>query len=187
MSQFGDDPKISKFRGQFKGESNHMGDGPALSSFNRSNLEIQGVTGFSDEELFTHRQGFRFACKLCFAVVLLGTIFQGISIFAIAATVAFLAVVPPNHPFDYLYNVTVRRFMRKPKVLPRVTQGRFACAIATVWLSVTTYFFALGWTVARTAMGLVLLTPAGMVGFFDVRLPSMLYNAIVHRRLKPRA
>ena len=161
-------------------------DGAAISSFCRTNLEIQGITGFSDQELLTHRAGFRFAYQMCFAITLLGTVFQSIPVLAIAATAAFFAVFPPNHPFDYLYNLTVGRFMRRPKLPPRTNQGRFACAIATVWLSVAIYFFATGWTTAGTAMGVGLLIPAGLVGFFDVCLPSMLYNAGVYRQLKPR-
>ena len=75
--------------------------------------------------------------------------------------------------------------MNRPKLPPRTNQGRFACAIATVWLAATIYFFAQGWTTAGTAMGVALLVPAGLVGFFDVCLPSMLYNAVVYGRLKP--
>ena len=76
--------------------------------------------------------------------------------------------------------------MNRPKLPPRTNQGRFACAIATVWLAITISFFATGWVAAGTAMGVGLLIPAGLVGFFDVCLPSMLFNVIVYRRLKPR-
>ena len=38
----------------------------------------------------------------------------------------------------------------------------------------------------RDCKGVALLIPAGLVGFLDVCLPSMLVNAIVYRRLKPR-
>ncbi len=162
------------------------GDGAPITSFCRTNLEIQGNLGFSDEDLLTHRAGFRFAYQMCFAVTLLGTVLQSIPVLAIAATAAFFAIFPPNHPFDYLYNLTVGRLMNRPKLPPRTNQGRFACAIATVWLVITISFFAMGWVTAGTAMGLGLLIPAGLVGFFDVCLPSMLFNAIVYRRLKPR-
>jgi hypothetical protein len=123
---------------------------------------------------------------MCFAITLLGTVLQSIPVLAIAAAAALVAVFPPNHPFDYLYNLTIGRLKRRPKLPPRTNQGRFACAIATVWLSVTIYFFATGWAAVGTAMAVGLLIPAGLVGFFDVCLPSMLYNAIVYRQLKPR-
>ena len=123
---------------------------------------------------------------MCFAITLLGTVLQSIPVLAIAATTAFVAIFPPNHPFDYLYNLTVGRLLNKPKLPPRTTQGRFACAIATVWLTVTIAFFATGWIAAGTAMGVALLVPAGLVGFFDVCLPSMLFNAVVYKRLNPR-
>jgi len=53
-------------------------------------------------------------------------------------------------------------------------------------IAATTALFAMGWDAAGTAMSVGLLIPAGLVGFFDVCLPSMLFNAIVYRRLKPR-
>ena len=161
-------------------------DIPRITPFCRTNLEIQGIAGFSDEDLLTHRQGFRFAYQMCFAVTLLGTVLQSIPVLAIAATTAFFGVFPPNHPFDYLYNLTLGRLMHRPKVPSRTNQGRFSCAIATVWLAVTISFFATGWVAAGTAMGVGLLIPAGLVGFFDVCLPSMLFNVVVYRRLNPR-
>ena len=162
------------------------GDGAPITSFCRTNLEIQGNLGLSDEELIKHRAGFRFAYQLCFAITLLGTVFQSIPVLAVGATAAFFAIFPPNHPFDYLYNLTVGRLMNRPKLPPRTNQGRFACAIATVCLAMTIYFFATGRAAAGTAMGVALLIPAGLVGFFDVCLPSMLFNVIVYRQLRPR-
>ena len=53
-------------------------EGASITPFCRANLEIQGVVGFSDEELLTHRAGFRFAYQMCFAITLLGTVFQSI-------------------------------------------------------------------------------------------------------------
>jgi hypothetical protein len=160
-------------------------EGTAISPFCRANLEIQGVVGFSDEELLTHRAGFRFAYQMCFAITLLGTVFQSIPMLAIAATAAFFAIFPPNHPFDYLYNLTVGRLRKRPKLPPRTNQGRFACAIATVWLAITIFLFATDRDTAGTAMGVGLLIPAGLVGFFDVCLPSMLFNTVVYGRLRP--
>ena len=157
-----------------------------ITSFCRTQLEIQGILGYSDDELATHRAGFRFAYQLCFTITLIGTVLQSIPILAVAAVAALWATFPPNHPFDYLYNATFGRILNKPKVPRRTNQGRFACGIATVWLSVTIYLFATGHTAAGTVLGLVLLIPAGLVGFFDVCLPSIIYNNVVYRRLNPK-
>ena len=51
-----------------------LGDGAPITPFCRTNLEIQGNLGFSDEDLLRHRPGFRFAYQMCFAVTLLGTV-----------------------------------------------------------------------------------------------------------------
>jgi hypothetical protein len=157
-----------------------------ISTFCRTNLEIQGIRGLCDEELRVHRAGFRFAYQMCFTVTALGLAFQSIPILAIANAAAFFAMFPPNHPFDYLYNYSLRHLLKRPKVPRRTNQSRFSCAIATVWLAATIFLFSQGWAFAATTFGAVLLIPAGLVGFFDVCIPSMIYNLLLFRRVNPR-
>lgn len=58
-----------------------------------------------------------------------------------AFIIALWGSFPPYHPFDYLYNYLIRHLLNKPKIPPRTNQGRFACGIATAWLSGTIYLF----------------------------------------------
>ena len=82
------------------GHDSRLGAARPVSSFCRTNLEIQGNLGLTDAELRAHRTGFRFAYQMCFAITLIGTVLQSIPVLAVAATAAFLAVFPPNHPFE---------------------------------------------------------------------------------------
>lgn len=162
------------------------GTAPGVSSFCRVNLEIQGVVGFSDAELRSHRAGLRFAYQMCFLITLVGTLLQSIPVLTVAATTAFFAMFPPNHPFDYVYNATIGRALNRPPVPPRTPQGRFACMLATPWMIGIITLFALGMTTAAFVVAGVLLFSAALVGFFDVCLPSMVYNVVAYRQLKPR-
>ena len=94
-----------------------------ITSFCRVNLEIQGNLGMTDAELRTHRAGLRFAYQMCFSITLVGTVLQSIPVLAVAATTAFLAMFPPNHPFDNVYNATVGRMLHRPKLPPRIGAG----------------------------------------------------------------
>ena len=162
-----------------------MGDARPITSFCRSNLEIQGNLGLTDAELRTHRPGLRFAYQMCFTITLIGTVLQSIPVLAVAATTAFLAMFPPNHPFDNVYNATLGRMLGRPELPPRTAQGRFACSLATVWLIAVIVLFAVGMSTAATIAVAVLLLSAGLVGFFDICIPSMVYNLAVFKRLKP--
>jgi hypothetical protein len=168
------------------GDDSPMGAARPLSSFCRANLEIQGNLGLTDAEMLTHRTGFRFAYQMCFAITLIGTVLQSIPVLAVAATAAFLAIFPPNHPFDNIYDATVGRMLNRPKLPPRTAQGRFACSLATLWLIGIIVLFAVEMSTAATAAAVVLLLSAGLVGFFDVCIPSMVYNLAVFKNLKPR-
>jgi len=158
----------------------------SVSSFCRYNLEIQGVLGFTDAELRAHRPGLRFAYQMCFLITLIGTVMQNIPVLAVATTAAFLAIFPPKHPFDYVYDATIGRMLDRPQLPPRTAQGRFACSLATPWLIAIIVLFAVGMPTAATITSGVLLLSAAAVGFFDVCVPSMVYNLAVFQRLNPR-
>jgi hypothetical protein len=157
-----------------------------VTSFCRANLEIQGNLGLTDAEMRAHRPGFRFAYQMCFSITLVGTALQNIPVLVVAATTAFFAMFPPNHPFDYVYNTTLGRMLHRPSLPPRTAQGRFACGLATLWLISVIVMFAVGMPRAATAAAAVLLFVAGLVGFLDICIPSMVYNLAVFKHLHPK-
>ena len=163
-----------------------IGAARPITSFCRANLEIQGNLGLTDAEMRAHRPGLRFAYQMCFSITLIGTVLQNIPVLAVAATTAFFAMFPPSHPFDNVYNATLGRMLHRPKLPPRTAQGRFACSLATLWLIAIIVLFAVGMPAAATVAAAVLLFSAGLVGFFDICIPSMVYNLAVFKHLHPR-
>ena len=153
-----------------------------ISPVRKKRLEAQGYENYSDQELFDHKFGIRFAYALCTALFAFGLIFTSKIILAIAATVAFLGALPPYHPFDYLYNYFVLHLIHKPKLPPRANQGRFACGIASVWLLGIILLFHNGYLLAGYFLGGILLVVALLVTVFDICIPSMVYNVLFKRK-----
>lgn len=153
----------------------------------RLRLDVQGYENYSDKELNDYKFGIRFAYAVCATFVALGLALGNIMLLIIAAVVAFIGMFPPYHPVDYLYNYVIRHLFGKPKLPPRTNQGRFACIIATVWLTVTIYFFYNNFFIAGYIFGVVLLSIATLVSTTDICIPSMIYNALFKGKNKKNA
>lgn len=96
---------------------------------------------------------------------------------------AFLGVILPNHPIDYVYNYGLRQLFSLPELPPRTPQVKFACGIATVWLGITILFFWYGLFSLAIIWGSVLIIIAGLVSTTDICIPSMIYNRLTGQKL----
>jgi hypothetical protein len=148
----------------------------------RKRLEAQGYTGLSDEQLTSYRFGIRFAYGACVALTAIGLLFTSIPILLLSLSVAFIAVLLPYHPFDYLYNFGLRHVMNRPKLPVRTNQGKFACGIASVWLGVIIYLFAYHQFLWGYVFGSVLLMVGTLVTTTDICIPSMIYNFLFSKQ-----
>lgn len=155
-----------------------------ISPVTRKRLEAQGYLGFTDAQLNDFKFGIRFAYYLCGLLALTGLIFSSVEILLIAMGVAFVAMIPPYHPFDYLYNYGVRQLLSKPKLPPRTNQGRFACGIATIWLGGIILLLKNNLEVWAYVAGGILLCVAGLVSVLDICIPSLIYNFLFRRQAR---
>ena len=153
----------------------------------RKRLETQGYVCYTDKELHDHQLGIRFAYGMCITFVSIGLVLSNIYVLAFAMAVAFMAIILPRHPFDYVFNYGVRFIWRKPEVPNRTVQGKFACAIATVWLGLIIYSFAIDNRILAYALGGMLLFVGSLVTFLDICIPSILFNALMKKRNKSLA
>lgn len=148
----------------------------------RKRLNMQGYQRYSDSELNEYKYGLRFAYLLCTTLVVIGHVLNSIALLAGISVVAFAAMFPPYHPFDYLYNYAIRYIIQKPKIPPRTNQGRFACGIAFVWLAFTIYLLNSNFLLAGYIAGGMLVLVGAMVSIMDICIPSMIYNFLFRNR-----
>jgi hypothetical protein len=154
-----------------------------ISPLRISRIKEQGYdTRFTDEEISQHAAGNRFSFQMCTLLFTIGLILTSIPILTIAAIIAFLTVILPYHPFDYLYNHIVRYWLNRPKLPQRTNQAKFACGIASVWLGVIIYLFYNSQFVWGYVLGGILLVVALLVSTVDFCIPSLIYNKLFRKR-----
>ena len=150
-----------------------------LSAARLRRLRAQGYVNESDQQLSDMAFGIRFAYRACLAVVLVAMGTQSVALFSMMMCIAFLGVVLPKHPFDYLYNLTLSRWLNKPKLPKRSMQLKFACIMATIWLASVIVLLAGGFAAAATALAGLLAITAALPGTIDYCVPSLIYNTFI--------
>jgi len=160
-----------------KGE-NMSKDNKLLSPTRLNRLKAQGYCNITDADLSKLAFGNRFAFMLCTLILAIAVTTAHVPTLIAMTIVAFLAIILPYHPFDYIYNHVLRNILNKPKLPPRSKQLKFACIIATVWLIAVSYLFYSGFYTAGYVLGGLLVAVAFTVSSTDFCIPSMIYNFI---------
>ena len=149
-----------------------------LSDTRIARLRAQGYTRETKEELNDLAFGIRFAYRSCVTILLVAVITQSVALFGLMLGIAFLGIVLPNHPFDYVYNYTLRRKWNRLKLPARSPQLKFACTIASIWIASVIILLASGNATAATVMAVALMLVALSPSTTDFCLPSAIYNAL---------
>jgi uncharacterized protein DUF4395 len=149
-----------------------------LSLIRENRIRAQGYFSQTSEKVNQLAFGNKFAYKLCTTILILGIITSNIYALVFINLVAFLAVVLPYHPFDYIYNGLLAKSMNKPKLPPRSNQLKFACAVATPWIGGTIFLFYTEQMTAGYVLGSVLALVALSVSLLDLCIPSIIYNKL---------
>ena len=149
-----------------------------LSTTRLNRLHAQGYCDISDADLSELAFGNRFAYIVCVTITAVGVATANIPVLIAMTAIAFLGVVLPYHPFDYVYNHAVRGMLKKPKLPPRSRQLKFTCIIATLWLVAIIALFYADLTIAGYVLGGLLVAVAFTVSTTDFCIPSMIHNFI---------
>jgi hypothetical protein len=153
-----------------------------LASWSRRCLTMQGYGALSEEERRGLWLGIRVAPALCLAGIALGTALGSPAVLFAMAALAFIGgFVTPKHPFDYLYDVTIRPLLGGPEVPVSPRPRRFACQLATPWIVAVGVLFATGADAAAWILAVPLLVVAATVTTTNWCLPSFIYGRL-HRR-----
>ncbi len=139
-------------------------------------IREQGYFSYSDQQIRDLAFGNRFAYRLCLTFLVPGVVFANIPLLIIVNIVALLSIFLPNHPFDYIYNDLMWKWMKKPQVPRRSIQLKFACTLATIFIASTIYFMSSGMMTAGYLMGGQIIAVASLVSFTDLCIPSKVFN-----------
>ena len=158
-----------------------------LSPIRLRRLRAQGFTCENEQTLQQMAFGIRFAYRACVLLLMVAIASKSLLLFSAMLGFSFLGIVLPNHPFDYMFNYTLRLWLRAPMVPARSRQLKFACTIATVFLGAVVGLLYFG----MVTQGLI---TAGILAFFallpstiDLCIPSLIYNAIFQKSGKAGA
>lgn len=139
-------------------------------------LELQGFTGLSEQRQREVDRWLRLAPAICLIWAAAGFYQASPEIIAALIPFAALGALLPTHPFDVIYNYGIRFLTGGEKLPPYSAPRRFACALATVWLTVNALLFHFQATQMGYAMGILFVT----VPFINITLglcmPSYLYR-----------
>lgn len=153
-----------------------------LSAWSRSCLTMQGYARLSEDERKGLWLGLRFAPALCFTGIALGFFLASPVLLLAMAAAAFIGgFVTPKHPFDYLYDATLRPLLGGPSVPPSPAPRRFACQLATPWIAGIAVAFLAGLTALAWILAVPLLLVAATVTATNWCLPSLIYG-LLHGR-----
>jgi hypothetical protein len=126
--------------------------------------------------------GFASRPQLCFTGIAFGVILASPVLLPAMAVTAFVGgFLTPKHPFDYLYDATLRPLLGGPSVPPSPAPRRFACQLATPWIAAIAVAFLAGVTALAWVFAVPLLLVAAMVTTTNWCLPSLIYG-LTHKR-----
>jgi hypothetical protein len=160
----------------------------SISSWSRGCLTMQGYTSLADEDRKRLWLGLRFAPLLCFAGIAAGTALGSPAVLlAMAATALLGGFVLGNHPFDYLYNAALRPLLGGPSVPPSPAPRRFACRLATPWVTTIAIAFLAGAPAVAWVLAVPLLLAGASAGTTNWCLPSFIYGLFPGHRMEEAA
>ncbi|MGD9734108.1 MAG: DUF4395 family protein [Solirubrobacterales bacterium] len=150
-----------------------------VSIWSRGCLTMQGYGALREEERRQLWLGLRFAPLLFFAGVAVGTVLASpVILFAMAATAQLGGFITPKHPFDYLYDATLRPLLGGPVVPPSPPPRRFGCQLATPWITAIAVAFIAGAPALAWILAVPLLSTAATVATTNWCLPSLVHGLL---------
>lgn len=144
----------------------------------REKLQVQGYCNVDPETLDETANWLRLAPAACLIGVLAGTILQSPLILAAFIPIAFLGIVLPHTPFGYFYNHVIRRWTGTAKLPVNKAPRRFACLIATLWVSATAYAFYTNRILLGQALGIAMAIVASLMTFKHYCIASVIWRQV---------
>lgn len=153
-----------------------------ITAWSRRCLTMQGYGELSNRERRSLRLGLRFSPALCLLGIALGTALASPPLLlGMAATALMGGFITPKHPFDYLYDLALRPLLGGPSIPASPRQMRFACQLATPWITAIAVAFLAEAPTVAWVLAVPLLLTAAVVATTNWCLPSFIYG-LLHRQ-----
>lgn len=144
----------------------------------KQKLEVQGYCNIEDQRLDETANWLRLAPAACLTGVLVGTLLQSPLILAAFVPIAALGVVLPHTPFGYFYNYVIRRFTDTAELPVNKAPRKFACLVATIWVSATAYAFYIDQVLVGQVLGVAMVFVAGLMTFRHYCIASVIWRTV---------
>ena len=144
----------------------------------RTLVEMQGFIGFDDNTVKHLDYALRISPVVCLALTAVATVMGSVTLLWMLLPFAVGGAVLHNHPFDVLYNYGLRHLTGGPTIPRYPMPRRFACMIASVWISAEAICFMYGMPLAAQLLGWSLVITAAVPVTTGFCVPSFLYGLI---------
>ena len=151
----------------------------SIATWIDENLAAQGYR-LSAEESRRLRLGLRFPTALCLVLVVIGLAAQSPPMLIVLAGIGAVAGFSPRHPFDLLWNHSVRHPFDAPEVPPNPARRRHAFKLASAWLLAVAALFAADASTAALVLGGALVAACTAVTVANFCIPSELMALWTH-------
>jgi hypothetical protein len=142
---------------------------------------MQGFVGLEDRALAEFGPWLRLAMGLCATWVAIATAFGSAYGLWALVPIAALGATLPNHPFDAIYNYGIRHLLGTRTIPHSPIPRRFACGVATVWLTLAGLAFFAGADVLGYILGGSFALAATVTTTTDFCIPSFFYGLVFGR------
>lgn len=144
-------------------------------------LDVQGYTHVEPDTLAAAEPWVRWSPAICTTIIAIGTALASPWILWGLVPLAVLGAAYSRHPFDYIYNLGVRRLLGTPPLPPHGAPRRFACGLAAAWVTATGAAFAVELDALGFVLGGMLIAVGALVSTTHFCIPSIIYGLLFGR------
>ena len=150
-------------------------------------VEMQGFIGFDDHTVKHLDYALRISPVICMMLTAVATAMESATLLWMLLPFALGGAILRNHPFDVLYNYGLRHLTGGP-IMPRYPMPRrFACMLASVWITAEALSFTYGIPLAGHIFGWSMVATATVPVTTGFCVPSFIYELIFGKPQAARA
>jgi hypothetical protein len=141
-------------------------------------VEMQGFVGFDDAIVRHLDYALRVSPVICLTLTAVATVMESVTLLWVLLPFAVGGAILRNHPFDVLYNYGLRNLTGGPAMPRYPMPRRFACMLASVWITAEALSFTYGMPLVGNILGWSLVATAAVPVTTGFCVPSYIYGLL---------